>query len=355
MYSLLNMGNKELRETLKNMGYPAFRADQINQWVFQKHIYEPGNMTNLPQEIKELLGTQIGFVLPEVVQHLVSSIDRTEKFLLGLNDSETIESVLLYHKDRITACISSQVGCALKCDFCATGRSGFKRNLTCDEIIGQVLVMERRPGSNRDEPAQKVGNIVFMGMGEPLLNYEEVKRAIRILTDPKQFGISKRRISVSTAGVVPGIERLGKEIKEGTPFLTGITLSVSLHAPNNRIRDRLMPINHKYPVEELIFTLREYIENTGDRVTIEYILIDGVNESDETAQELCALLKGMKVNINLIPVNPVADPYRRPSEEKVARFQSILTKNGFEAVQRVEKGADIEGACGQLRNRGDKR
>ena len=355
MYSLLNMSNEELRETLKQMGYPSFRADQINNWVFQKHVYEPELMTNLPKEIKALLGTQIGFDLPEVVQRLVSPIDRTEKYLLGLDDAQTVESVLLYHMDRITACLSTQVGCALKCAFCATGKGGFVRNLSCAEIIGQVLVMERPPGSGGSESAQKIGNIVFMGMGEPLLNYEEVKQAIRILTDPKQFGISKRRITVSTAGVVPGIERLGTEILKGASFLTGITLSVSLHAPNNRIRDFLMPINHKYPVEELVHAIRKYIENTGDRVTIEYVLIEGVNDADETAQELCELLKGMKVNINLIPVNPGAEPYRRPKAERVARFQAILTKNGFDAVQRAEKGADIEGACGQLRNRGVKR
>jgi 23S rRNA (adenine2503-C2)-methyltransferase len=214
--------------------------------------------------------------------------------------------------------------------------------------------MEKHRNSTKGMPGRSIGNIVFMGMGEPLLNYEPVKQAIGIFTDPKQFGISKRRISISTAGIVPAIDHLGKEIASGSSGLSGITLSVSLHAPNNAIRDKLMPINRKYPVEELVFTIRKYIEMTGDRVTIEYILIEHVNDSDETAEELCQLLKGLKVNINLIPVNPVQDSYRRPTEEKIQRFLGILERNGIESVLRIEKGTDIEGACGQLRNKGDR-
>jgi 23S rRNA (adenine2503-C2)-methyltransferase len=348
------MTSGEFRQALIELGYPSFRADQINDWIFKKQVFDTERMTNLPQEIKALIGSRISFSLPEIVRHQQSKRDQTEKFLLGLEDAQTIESVLLHHKDRITACISSQVGCPLKCDFCATGQSGFQRNLRCEEITGQVLVMEKHRNSTKGTPGRSIGNVVFMGMGEPLLNYESVKQAVGIFTDPKQFGISKRRISISTAGIVPAIDRLGKEIASGSSGLSGITLSVSLHAPNNAIRDKLMPINRKYPVEELVFTIRKYIEMTGDRVTIEYILIEHVNDSDEAAEELCQLLKGLKVNINLIPFNPVQDSYRRPGEETIQRFLGILERNGIESVLRIEKGTDIEGACGQLRNKGDR-
>ncbi|MDD3052540.1 MAG: 23S rRNA (adenine(2503)-C(2))-methyltransferase RlmN, partial [Candidatus Cloacimonetes bacterium] len=271
----------------------------------------------------------------EAVQE--SKIDRTKKYLLVLEDGLKIESVLLFHEKRTTACLSSQVGCALGCKFCATGKSGFQRNLRLSEISGQVLAMEIESGA-------EIGNVVFMGMGEPLLNLEILKQAINNLNDPLLFNIGIRRISVSTAGIIPGIESLWE-------FEKDIVLSISLHSAEGKIRESLMPINSKYPVEELMQTVEKYIEKSGRRVTIEYILIKNVNDSDEDARKLHQMLKGLKVNVNLIPLNPVDDKYEAPSREKVDRFYSVLNSLGIETVVRFEKGSDIDGACGQLRVR----
>jgi 23S rRNA (adenine2503-C2)-methyltransferase len=255
--------------------------------------------------------------------------------ICGLLDGENIESVAIFNGNRTTACISSQVGCQLGCKFCATGASGFVRDLSVSEIVGQFLAMEKRVGKD-------INNVVYMGMGEPLLNLDNVLKSIRILNSPKQRKLGIRHISISTSGIIPGIDALAD-------FELPVRLSVSLHAPNDRIRSKLMPVNNMYPLSELMKALQNYQEKTGERITIEYIMINGVNDSEERAYELVSLLSGLDVYVNLIPYNPVTDKYERSPQKKVKDFFRILKKLEIEAEIRKEKGTDINAACGQLR------
>lgn len=336
MINILEFDLNELKQHFKKRGVKPFRALQVFDWIFKKHIFDFSKMLNLPKDFRDMLKKEYVIGLPELSNKQISSVDGTKKYLWNLNDGEKIESVLLLHKDRNTACISTQVGCSLKCSFCATGKSGFSRNLKVSEIVGQVLAMSVEHG-------ERIGNIVYMGMGEPFLNYDNLKKSIQILNSNEAFDISKRRISVSTAGIIPGILKMAEDFPE-------VVLSVSLHAPNNRVRERLMPISQTYPFQQLIHTIKRYNEITGKRVTIEYLLIKEVNDSLEDAVLLTKALKDLKVNLNLIPVNPVNPDFERPSFRHIAAFKEIIEKSGVDTVIRQEKGTDIAGACGQLKS-----
>ncbi len=314
---------------------PRYRADQICQWIYQKKVFNIPDMTNLSKELRNDMALEMFILPPSLMKEEVSSIDRTTKYLWSLLDGETIESVVIFHGNHTTACISSQVGCPLGCGFCATGQSGFVRNLSVAEIVGQFLAMEKRVGKD-------INNIVYMGMGEPLLNLDNVLKSIKILNHPKQRKLGIRNISISTSGIIPGINAIAE-------FDLPVRLSISLHAPTDRIRSRLMPVNNKYSLNPLIESLKNYQEKTGERITIEYIMIDGVNDSKDMAYELISLLSGLDVFINLIPCNPVNDKYRRSPQETIKAFSQILKKLEIEVEIRKEKGTDINAACGQLR------
>src|SRR6056297_1387819 len=342
MINLLEFELDELKQHFQNRNIKPFRAHQIFDWIYKKQVFDYSRMLNLSKDLRQVLRNEYMIGLPELSKKQVSSVDGTKKYLWQLNDGEHIESVLLIHKDRNTACISTQVGCKLNCSFCATGKSGFTRNLKVSEIIGQILAMTLEHG-------ERIGNIVFMGMGEPFLNYDNLKKSIQIIHSKEGFDISKRRISVSTAGIIPGMLKMAEDLPE-------VVLSVSLHAPNNQIRERLMPVSRKYPFQQVISTIRQYNEITGKRVTVEYLLIKDVNDSLEDAASLVKTLKEPKVNLNLIPVNPVNPDFERTGVKHVAAFKAVLEKSGIDTVLRREKGTDIAGACGQLktnRNKGE--
>lgn len=316
---------------------PRYRADQICQWIYRKKVFAFSEMTNLSKDLRKKLEEEIMVFPPYEIQRQVSNIDGTTKYLWGLKDGERIESVTLLHGNHTTACISSQVGCPLGCSFCATGKSGFARNLSTDEITGQFLSMEKNLG-------QDINNIVFMGMGEPLLNVENVKKSIRILNHSKMRDLGIRHISVSTAGIVPGIQELASS---GLP----VRLSVSLHAPNDEIRNRIMPVNRQYPLTSLLEALENYQEVTGERITIEYIMLKNINDQTEHAFELASLLGNLHTYINLIPYNPVDNKYQRSDKKQIKNFHAVLTSLGIEAEIRTEKGTDIDAACGQLKRK----
>ena len=279
-------------------------------------------------------------ILPPSLVKQETSKDGTRKFLWQLQDGQRIESVLLSHGNHNTACISSQVGCPLACAFCATGKGGFVRNLTPGEIVGQFLAMEKAAGQN-------ITNIVFMGMGEPLLNQEALFKSIKILNHPKMRGLGAWHMTISTAGIVPGIRALAElEIP--------VRLSVSLHGTNDMLRNKLMPINQQYPLGSLMDVLRDYQQKTGDRITIEYVMIDRVNDNTEQAYELAALMNGLSIYVNLIPYNPIDATYRRSSQERIKAFGKILSELNIEYEIRREKGSDINAACGQLRRQNEK-
>jgi len=335
MIDILEFSSDELKKHFAGNDIKAFRASQIIDWVYKKHVFEFKQMLNLPKQLRTLLIQKYKIGVPTLNTMQVSDMDGTKKYLWELHDGERIESVLLTYPKRISACISTQVGCKLNCSFCATGKGGFKRNLKVSEITGQILAMEK-------ENAQRIGNVVFMGMGEPMLNYENLKKSIGNINARDMFDVSKRRIAVSTAGIIPGMMMMANDFPE-------VVLSVSLHAPNDEIRNQLMPISRKYPYEALLNTIKEYNEKTGKRVTIEYVLIKGINDSHESALLLAGKLKDLKINVNLIPVNPVEEKYERPGEKHVADFKNTLEKYGIETVIRHEKSTDIDGACGQLK------
>lgn len=337
MKNLLEFSYEELVNEILNLGLERYRADQILDWVFDKKVNDFEAMTNLSKEHRAFLKERFKIPFLKLLDKRVSQIDGTTKFLWELEDGETIESVLLYHPGRITACISTQVGCPIKCVFCATGKSGFVRNLSTAEIVAQVLSMEK-------EEKKKIGNVVYMGMGEPLLNYENVVKSIRILNHRKMGNIGIRRITLSTVGIPEKIVQLANEGLD-------INLAISLHAPSNFKRDELVPINRKYSIEEILEAVRFYQSKTGRRVTIEYVLIRGLNDEISDAKKLAEILRGLKVYVNLIPVNPVDESLKKPSRERLLAFKRILLENGIEAEIRREKGSDIEAACGQLRLR----
>lgn len=319
------------------LGEKEFRADQIFQWLHKKGVTSFADMLNLPQAVREHLEETAFVDVAEPVARREAK-DGTIKYLFKLQDGATIESVYLPYDDgRKSVCISSQAGCGMGCTFCATGLGGLARNLKPGEIVDQVYAIQR-------DLDVEISNVVLMGMGEPLANYEAVLQAIKLLNHPKGLNIGVRRITLSTCGLVPQIRKLAEEDLQ-------IVLAISLHAPNDALRNELMPINEKYPLKDLMQACRDYIDITGRRVTFEYALMAGINDSEEHARQLGRLLKGMICHVNLIPINPVKETrIARPEYGQVVRFQQILQVSGIETTLREERGTDIEAACGQLRS-----
>ncbi|MDK2838768.1 MAG: rRNA (adenine2503-C2)-methyltransferase [Thermosipho sp. (in: thermotogales)] len=335
--NILDFNYEELVNEFKSLGLEKYRVDQVFDWIYKKKVFDFKDMTNLSKEHRRILDENFGIQIPKLLDMQISKIDRTTKFLWELPDGNTIESVALFHEGRVTACISTQVGCPVKCSFCATGQSGYVRNLTAGEIVSQILGIEVHRKI-------RVGNVVYMGMGEPLLNYENTIKSIKMLNNRKMLGIGIRRITISTVGIPEKIIDLAESGLD-------VKLALSLHATTNFKRDQIIPLNKQYSIEELIFAVKKYQEITNNRVTIEYILIKEFNDYPEDAEKLAELLKGLSVFVNLIPVNPVNPNYYRPSRWAMERFKEILTKYGIECEIRAEKGTDIDAACGQLRRR----
>ena len=330
-----SLTKEQLREQIMTLGYPAFRAAQIGTWL-DGGCASFDDMTNLPLALREQLKEQ--FVIPGVaiLRRLQSQQDETVKYLFGLSDGETVESVLMSYHHGWSQCLSTQVGCRMGCSFCATGMGGLSRNLLPAEMLAQIETAQRDRGI-------RVSSVVLMGMGEPLDNYNNVLRFLRMLAEPGGIHIGMRHISLSTCGLVDGIYRLMEEKLQ-------LTLSVSLHAPNDEIRSRLMPINRRYPVEELLTACRDYIRATGRRISFEYAMIDGVNDSDACAVQLASRLKGMLCHVNLIPANEVSGKdHRRSSQQRLKQFSHILEQQGITVTVRRTLGADISASCGQLR------
>lgn len=335
---LKSMTLEELKDYLTTeLMEKGFRAQQIFQWLHQKNITSIQEMKNLPQNLKERL-EETAFIEKLTPVAKRKSKDGTIKYLFRLKDGETIESVYLPYGDRKSICISSQVGCGMGCTFCATGLSGLVRNLTIAELVDQVYAVQR-------DLSVKISNVVLMGMGEPLANYNVVLAGVRLLNHSKGQNIGIRHITLSTCGLVPQIRHLAREDLQ-------IVLAISLHASTDEKRNKMMPINKRYPLSELIQTCRDYTQITNRRVTFEYALIKGVNDQKVDAQQLANLLKGLHCHVNLIPINPVEETgHGRPAKSQIEEFQKILQKAGIETTLREERGTDIEAACGQLRSR----
>jgi 23S rRNA (adenine2503-C2)-methyltransferase len=339
--NLKALSEKELRTLIESHGESPYRAKQIINWIYKKQATSIEQMTDLPKDLrKELQKTT--YISNLKLQKEETSRDGTRKFLFELEDKETIESVLIPDKDRLTLCISSQVGCAMGCKFCITGRIKLKRNLRAYEIVDQIIAVQRLL-KNR----QRISNVVFMGMGEPLHNFSEVCKALRRITD--LLGFSKRKVTLSTVGIPPKILELAKNDY-------GINLAVSLNATTDEIRNKIMPINKRYPLKELINACKRFPLGPYRQITFEYVLLDGINSSREDALRLVRLLRGIKAKVNLIPYNEISagpkafdKPFRRPPENKILMFQKTLLNAGVRAILRKSKGTDISAACGQLR------
>ncbi|MDP4120133.1 MAG: 23S rRNA (adenine(2503)-C(2))-methyltransferase RlmN [Bacillota bacterium] len=329
------MTRDEIEKLILSWDYPAYRAKQISEWL-QKGAVSFEEMKNLPKDIKEKLSKFCILSPITIEKKLVSMYDNTIKYLFSFFDRETVEAVVMEYKHGHTICISTQVGCKMGCTFCATGKGGFIRNLTASEMISQIEC------ANKDLNI-RISNIVLMGMGEPLDNYDNVMRFLKIVSSEDSLNIGMRHISLSTCGLVDRIYDLAEE-------KLGLTLSVSLHAPNDEIRNMTMPVNKKYPIDELLKACRYYIKETGRRVSFEYAMIDGVNDSDACALELANKLRGMICHVNLIPVNAVdGTHYKKPKTDRLNSFIQILSKKGITATVRRTLGSDINASCGQLR------
>jgi 23S rRNA (adenine2503-C2)-methyltransferase len=338
--NLLGLTRGELTAFVERMGEKPFRARQLMKWLYKRNVADFEQMTDLAKGFRARLGEVAEVVTPAINMTQVSS-DGTRKWLLAMDGTQGIEMVFIPEPGRGTLCISSQVGCAMDCTFCSTAQQGFNRNLTAAEIVGQVWLANRElgfePGGDR-----VVTNVVFMGMGEPLANYRNVVPATEILMDDLGFDISRRRVTVSTSGLVPQMLRLAEE--------TNCALAVSLHAPNDRLRDELVPINRKHPIAELLDACWQYVEKQNARsITFEYVMLDGINDQPEHAHELVQLLRGRPAKMNLIPFNPFpATRYKRSSAAAIERFRDILNAHGVIATTRRTRGEDIDAACGQL-------
>lgn len=338
MKNLRDFTYEELLEEVRGLGEKPYRAEQIYGWVYRKCAASIDSMTDISKVLRETL-KEVYAIEGVKVLDLRTSFDGTRKFLSELSDGSRIESVLIPEGDRLTLCVSSQAGCALGCRFCMTGMTGFTRNLTLSELNGQVFAAK-----GLLEEGEAITNIVLMGMGEPLNNLDNVIRFASILTDGKGFGFSHNKVTVSTAGVVPGIKRLATE--------ANVNLAVSLNATTDEVRDLIMPINRKYPLEALLEALKGYPHPGKKHITIEYVLLAGVNDSIEDAGRLARMLRGIPCKINLIPFNPFpGSRYRAPENHRVSAFSKLLQDSGYVAIVRASKGADILAACGQLKGR----
>jgi 23S rRNA (adenine2503-C2)-methyltransferase len=336
----------ELKVLLAELDSKPFRAGQLFAWMYSRGAQSFDEMTDIAKSERAMLSSRFSIASLDLLRQERSS-DGTRKFLFGLEDGHTVESVLIPEEDRNTLCISSQVGCAQACRFCITGGGGFQRNLIAYEIADQVVNVEKflAGGKKYSPETRSITNLVLMGMGEPLANFDEVLKALTIITSEKGLGFSTRRVTLSTAGLVPEIERLGKSgIK--------VNLAVSLNATNDEVRDRIMPVNKRYPIKELLAACRHYPLEPRRRITFEYVMLQGVNDSTEDALRLAKLLRGIKAKINLIPYNPSqGSEFKRPSDATVKHFQKILEDQDYTAPVRESRGRDIAAACGQLRER----
>ena len=337
--NLLGMPRGDLEAYFSALGEKPFRARQLMRWLYRQSVIDLNAMTDLSVALRESLAGSAVLDLPNI-QEEQRSADGTVKWLLDVGRAQRIEMVFIPEAGRGTLCVSSQVGCAMDCPFCATGRQGFNRNLSAAEIIGQVLLAVRQlGGTGEDSP---VTNVVFMGMGEPLANFREVVAACDLLTDDLGFGLSRRRVTVSTSGIVPHIRKLSE--------VSNVALAISLHAARDDLRNELVPINKKHPIAELLQTCWEYAERTNSKqITFEYIMLDGINDTDADARDLVRLLRGRPAKVNLIPFNPVAGtPYGRTPWKRVDAFRKVLMDAGIITITRRPRGDDIDAACGQL-------
>ena len=330
----------ELKEEMVQLGEKVFKATQIYSWLHKHGAETFDEMTNISKELREKLKNNYDIYNCTIEKKLVSVYDNTVKYLFSLNDGELIESVVMKYKYGYTICVSSQVGCKMGCKFCASGIAGFVRNLTTGEILSQVYKAQKDLGI-------RISHIVMMGVGEPLDNFDNVVRFLSMISDENGLNIGMRNISLSTCGVVSGIYKLMEKKLQ-------LTLSISLHAPNDKIRSNTMPVNDRWNIDELLSACRDYIKETNRRISFEYAMISGVNDSDECAKELASKLKGMLCHVNLIPVNSVKErSYRKSSKDRMESFIKILEKSGINATVRRTLGSDINASCGQLR-RGEK-
>ena len=329
---------KEMQEYMLSIGEKKFRAKQVYEWLHQKQVQSFGEMTNLSKDLQKKLEEQAGLTVLEPVEVQVSKLDGTRKYLFRLEDGNVIESVLMKYKHGNSVCISSQVGCRMGCRFCASTLDGLVRGLTPGEMLEQIYRIGQDIG-------ERISNVVVMGTGEPLDNYENLIKFIEMLTDENGLHISQRNLTVSTCGIVPKMRELADRKLQ-------ITLALSLHASDQEKRKELMPVANKYEISEVLDACRYYFEQTGRRITFEYSLVGGVNDTEEDAKELSGLIRGMNCHVNLIPVNPVKErDYVQSNQQVILNFKNKLEKNGINVTIRREMGRDIDGACGQLRKR----
>ncbi|MFQ3548764.1 MAG: 23S rRNA (adenine(2503)-C(2))-methyltransferase RlmN [Armatimonadota bacterium] len=327
------MTTTELSELCVELGYPSYRGKQLADWLYKKSAASYEDCKNLPKDLIAKLNEKLPLDKSKIADKKISK-DGTTKYLLQLSDNQTIECVLLPYQDRTSICISTQIGCAVGCKFCATGDCGFTRNLTTSEMVDQILTLQA-------DCSSRISNVVIMGMGEPMLNYDNTLKAINIITN--EIGISARKITLSTVGITSGILKLAKENLQ-------ITLAVSLHASDDVLRNKLIPLAKNNPLESIIDACKVYADKTGRRITYEYMLLEGINDSEENAGKLAKLVKGTMCHINLIPYNAVTGKeYRKPHKTAVQAFRKVLEDSGIEVSQRFEKGEKISAACGQLK------
>lgn len=349
----LDLSPAELAEQMRALGEPAFRGRQVHRWIWRELTFDFRSMTNLPLTLREKLSAGPTVLPLELVDEVASDGGLTRKALFRLLDGNAVETVLMVYpgaaagepsRARRTVCVSSQVGCAVGCPFCATGLSGLQRNLTAGEIVAQVLYFARE-ARLRECPEARITNVVLMGQGEPLANFGAVWRAVELLSSPEAFGLGARHVTISTSGLAPRIRELAEK-----PLQVG--LAISLHAPDDELRNRLVPVNRRYPIAELMGAVREYVARTNRRVTFEYAMIDGVNDSAGQATKLAGLLAGTLSHVNLIPLNPVeGSPFQPTPWPRLLAFQETIRRAGIPCTVRTERGDPIDAACGQLRAR----
>ena len=338
--NLFNLDQAAMRDYFIDMSEKHFRAEQVMKWVYHQGVTDFDDMTDLSKRLRDYLTDNTRFQIPPIVSEKVSA-DGVRKWLVQVDNDNCVETVYIPEAGRGTLCISSQVGCALNCTFCSTGKQGYNRNLSVAEIIGQVWQANKRLGYF-EQRSRIISNVVLMGMGEPLLNFDNVIKAVELMTDDLGFGLSNKRVTLSTAGVAPGIIKLSKCSK--------ISLAVSLHAANDALRNKLVPINRTYSIHELLAACRAYSEaNGGDPVTFEYVMLNGINDSGKDAKELVKILKGFPAKVNLIPFNPFPNAgFSRSPMHTINKFRDILIQSGIITITRKTRGDDIDAACGQL-------
>ncbi|EPJ49618.1 MAG: hypothetical protein OFPI_24070 [Osedax symbiont Rs2] len=340
--NLLGMTPAQLAGYFQDIGEKPFRATQVLKWMHQLGAESFDEMTNISKSLREKLNAQAEIRGPEIVSQDISK-DGTRKWVIRVDGGSCVETVLIPEGDRGTLCVSSQVGCSLNCSFCSTGKQGFNRNLSAAEIIGQVRIAIKSFGAMSPANKRVVTNVVMMGMGEPLMNFERVVSAMHLMMEDNAYGLSKRRVTLSTAGVVPAMDKLGDVID--------VSMAVSLHAPNDELRDVLVPINKRYPIKELMAACHRYLAKLDDKrvITIEYTMMAGVNDLPEHAKQLAKLLKTLPCKLNIIPFNPFPNSgYERPKAEAIEHFKNTMHKAGIRTTVRRTRGEEIDAACGQL-------